>query len=549
MILDADEVEDGTAFQADICVVGAGAAGITLALRLMGSGLSVLLLESGGERVEAATQRLCEGEVVDPALHSPPDKYRQRRLGGTTGIWGGRCVPFDAVDFERRPWIAESGWPFGLQELLPYYAEANRVCEAGRFAYTVEQAFPAGRARPTIRHFRGRRFTDDTLERFSLPTDFGRRYRARLLASREVRVLLHANAVELRTGAAGEAVTELQVRTLRGKAFPVRAGRFVLAMGGLETPRLLLASHGQHAAGIGNAHDWVGRTYMCHVAGTLGEVRIGDAAAVWHGYEMAQEGVYCRRRFALTGAAQRELGIGNFTARLHHPRIPDPAHRTGPLSALYLAKPFISYEYSKRLHGEDAASAATLARHARNVALDPLGTAGFLLHWARKRTFAERKFPSIIVRPRAGVYSLEFNAEQEPNRDSRVRLLPERDQLGMQRLSVDWRPTSGDLRTAREAIRALAEDFEASGCGRLLHAPEAVEAHALRDGAMGGHHIGTTRMAASPSRGVVDADCRVHGVRNLYVAGSAVFATSSQANPTLTIAALALRLADHLRRG
>jgi choline dehydrogenase-like flavoprotein len=222
VILDADEAEDGTAFQADICIAGAGAAGITLALRLIGSGKSVLLLESGGERVEEATQRLCEGEVVDPALHSPPDKYRQRRLGGTTGIWGGRCVPFDAMDFERRPWIAESGWPFGLEELLPYYAEANRICEAGRFAYTVEQAFPAG-ARPIIRQFRGRRFTDDTLERFSLPTDFGRRYRARLLASREVRVLLHANAIELRTGAAG-AVTELQVRTLRGKVFTVRAG-------------------------------------------------------------------------------------------------------------------------------------------------------------------------------------------------------------------------------------------------------------------------------------------------------------------------------------
>lgn len=286
MILDADEAEDGTAFQADICIVGAGAAGITLALGLMGSGLAVLLLESGGERVEEATRRLCEGEVADPALHSPPDTYRQRRLGGTTGIWGGRCVPFDAMDFERRPWIAESGWPFGIEELLPYYAEANRTCEAGRFAYTAEQAFPAG-TRPIIRHFRGRSFTDNTLERFSLPTDFSRRYRARLLASRDVRVLLHANATELRTGAEG-AITELAVRTLRGKAFTVRAGRSVLAMGSLETPRLLLASRDQHAAGIGNAHGWVGRTYMCRIAGTVGEVRVGDGGAVWHAYEMAQ---------------------------------------------------------------------------------------------------------------------------------------------------------------------------------------------------------------------------------------------------------------------
>ena len=210
------------------------------------------------------------------------------------------------------------------------------------------------------------------------------------------------------------------------------------------------------------------------------------------------------------------------------------------MPALYLAKPFISYEYRKRLHSEDAASAGALVRHVRNVALDPLGTAGFLLHMTHKRIFAERKFPSIVVRPKASIYSLEFNSEQEPNRDSRIRLLAERDQLGMQRISVDWRPTSGDLRTAREAVRALAEDLEASGCGHLLHDPDAVETHALRDGTLGGHHIGITRMAASPSQGVVDADCRVHGLRNLYVAGSSVFATSSQANPTLTIAALAL---------
>lgn len=549
MITDAYELEDGTALRADICIVGAGVAGIALALRLMGSGRSVLVLESGGERAEEQTQSLYAGEVADEALHSPPDRYRLRRFGGSSGIWGGRCVPFDAIDFERRPWIWGSGWPFGLRDLLPYYDEANRLCEAGRFAYTAEQAFPRGGARPIIAGFRGRRFTDDALERFSCPTDFGRRYRDRLLAGRDVHVLLHANATEIRTGSDGARADHLAVKTLRGRGFTVHAGRFVLATGGIETPRLLLASRDRHAAGIGNAGDWVGRTYMCHIAGTLGELGAADPDAVWHGYEVSQDGVYCRRRFALTPAAQRDLGVGNFVARLHHPRIADPAHRTGPLSALYLAKPLIGFEYSKRLHGEGRVSAATWSRHVRNVALDPFGTAGFLLHWARERTFAERKFPSVIVRPSGGLYSLDFHAEQEPNPDSRIRLSPDRDRLGMQRVRVEWRHTTGDMHTVREAVHALAEDLEASGCGRLRYDPAQVEAHALRDGAYGGHHIGTTRMAACPTRGVVDADCRVHGVSNLYVAGSAVFPTSSQANPTLTIAALALRLGDHLSRG
>lgn len=550
MILDLDYAEDGTAFEADICIVGGGAAGITLALGLMGSDRRVLLLESGGERVEEDVQSLSEGEVVDPALHSLPAKYRQRRLGGSTGIWGGRCLPFDAIDFERRPWIEDSGWPFGLDELLPYYAEANGICEAGRFAYTAEEAFAPGGARPIIGRFRGRQFTQNTLERFSLPTDFGRRYRSRLHASRALSVLLHANATELRTDATTGGVAEVAIRTLRGKRYSARAKCFVLAIGGIETPRLLLASMDHHAEGIGNANGWVGRTYMCHIAGTLGEIRLGGADRVWHGYEVSDEGVYCRRRFALTAAAQRSLEIGNFTARLHHPRIPDPAHRTGALSALYLAKPLISYEYSKRLHGEGAASTGAWPQHVRNIVLDPFATVGFLAHLARKRILARRKFPSIVVRPKTGVYSIEFNAEQEPNRNSRIRLVPGSgpDRLGMPRVCVDWRYTGGDMRTVREAVSALADDLETSGCGRLEHDPEAVEAHALRDGALGGHHIGTARMAESPLRGVVDADCRVHGVPNLYVAGSAVFPTSSQANPTLTICAMALRLAEHLQR-
>ncbi len=545
MIQDLHEFESGAGFAADICIVGGGIAGITLALRLGEAGRSVVLLESGGERAEDDTQSLYDGEVADTALHAPTMTYRQRRLGGTSGIWGGRCVPYDASDFEARPWIAGSGWPFGLDELLPFYREGNRLCEAGRYAYTVEQAFPGG-VRPIIGQFHGENFSDDTLERFSCPTDFGRRYRDRLARSRTVRVLLHANVTQIVADAAG-VVERVLIKTLTGKDFSASAARFVLATGGLEVPRLLLASREHHAAGLGNGHDWVGRTYMCHIAGTIGVVRAKPGRAVSHGYDVSQEGIYCRRRFALRPAAQRAMAIGNFVARLHHPRIPDPSHRTGFLSALFLMKPFISYEYRKRLHGDGVTSRAATLRHLRNIALDPFDAAGTLLHLARKRKLAQRKFPSIIVRPKSGAYSLDFNAEQEPNRDSRVSLAAERDRLGMQRIRVDWRHSAGDMRTVRKALHALAHDFEASHAASLQFDDAEVPDCALRDGAYGGHHIGTTRMAISPRDGVVDANCRVHGTPNLYIASSSVFPTSSHANPTLTIVALALRLAEHLR--
>jgi choline dehydrogenase-like flavoprotein len=547
MICDANTIDNGTTLQADLCIVGAGAAGIALALQFLKSGRTVLLLEAGGETQEQATQSLYEGSVVDPKLHSPPSNYRQRMFGGSTTTWGGRCIPLDPIDFVARPWIAESGWPIAIDALLPYYPQATRLCEAGRFAFTAEEAF-AGGMRPMLTQFKGHRFTDNTLERFSCPTDFGRRYRSDLAESRNVSVLLHANVTNIRTDPDGTTVESLEVRTLTGRVFCVRAQQVVLATGGLEVPRLLLASRDHHANGIGNAYDQVGRFYMCHIAGTMGEIKLtGGRESVWHGYQISDDGIYCRRRFALTATAQRELEVGNFVARLHHPRIPDPSHRTGALSALYLAKPFISYEYRKRLHGEGTVSAATWLRHVRNVMLEPIGTASFLLHMLRQRILATRKFPSIIVQSRANTYSLDFHAEQEPNRESRVQLSGEHDALGLQRILVDWRYGEGDIRTVRKAAGILAEELSASGCGEFRFDPEEVAVCALRDGAYGGHHIGTARMSATPQRGVVDADCRVHGMSNLFIASSATFPTSGQANPTLTIVAMALRLGEHLQ--
>ncbi len=545
MILDANSIPNGSVLEADLCIVGAGAAGITLALALQDSGLDVLLLESGGDGDDAATQALYEGSVADEKLHSAPDRYRQRRMGGSTTIWGGRCMPFDPIDFEARDYIAHSGWPIGPQALQDYYPRANQLCEAGEFAYTVQTAFHHP-VRAMIEGFDSAAFSTDTLERFSCPTDFSRRY-AQALAAGPLRVLQNANLCRLDNGEAGQPAGPAHVRTLGGVAFTVRARAYVLATGGLETARLLLASPGPSGHGLGNRHDVVGRYYMCHLAGTIGEVDLGQASSVWHGYEISDEGVYCRRRLALRPQAQRELQAGNFVARLHHPRIPDPGHGNGILSALYLARPIVPYEYAKRLYGDTPGGLGLWLRHLRNVLLGMPATTAFLWHWLTRRTLAERKFPSIIVHPRNRRYSLDFHAEQEPNPDSRVTLSEARDALGVPKLHVDWRYTARDVATVQSALAALAQALRDSGVGRFDYDPALVETEMTRYGAYGGHHIGTARMGDDPRSSVVDADCRVHETSNLYVAGSAVFPTSSQANPTLTIVALALRLAAHLR--
>lgn len=548
MLLDIRALPDGHDLSADIVIVGGGAAGITLALDLIDSGLSVLLLESGGAKEEPATQDLYAGTVVDPRLHSPPDRYRQRRFGGTSSIWGGRCMPLDPIDLSSRDYVPGGEWPITRAALDPFYPRANALCEAGEFAYTAEETFGTA-ARPIVRGFVSSDYSMNRLERFSCPTNFGARYAHKLGASANVRVVIHANLTNIALDEGGRRVTHLDLRSLDGKRITARARHYVLATGGLETARLLLANRDRHPQGIGNDHDVVGRYYMCHLAGVIGNIRFSCAPdAVFRGYQISPEGVYCRQRFALQEAAQRRERIGNFIARLHHPHITDPAHRNAVLSLLYLAKPFIPYEYAMRLHGPDAGTARNWLRHLANVVTDPFDAVGFAWHMLRDRKLAERKFPSIIINSKANLYSVDFHAEQFPNASSRVMLDAVPDALGMPRIRIDWRYLPQDVHTVSRALQLLAEDFAASGVGQLQYDPAEVEAEMTRFGAYGGHHIGTARMGSDPRSSVVDADCRVHGLENLFVSGSAVFTTSSQANPTLTVVALALRLAAHLRR-
>ena len=547
MIGDSAQVEKGSTLHAQVCIVGSGAAGIPMALTLAERGLSVLLLEGGYDREDAASQALYAGEVADARLHSPLDTYRQRRLGGSTVIWGGRCVPFDPIDFEIRDYIAHSGWPITYDDVARFYPVANQFAEAGRCDYDATTALPADQG-PMIAGLASDRISTDSLERFSCPTDFGARYRRRLELAQNLRVVLGANCTRIRLRADAASVDSLAVASLQGNEFSVRAEHYVLAAGGLEIPRLLLNSRDVCAAGIGNEHDVVGRYYMCHIAGNVGVLSVaGPTRGVRHGYEISADGVYCRRRISLRPEEQRRQRVANMVARLHFPRITDPAHHNGVLSGLFLARNLISYEYGKRLRDGAERGVGLYLRHLRNLLMDAPDTAGFLLHWLAKRTFAQRKFPSVILRNRTNRFSLEIHGEQVPRADSRAYLFGNTDPLGLQRLRVDWRYSSTDIESVARSLEVMAAEVARSGVGTLCFDRERLEEDLTRFGAYGGHHVGTTRMGLDRRSSVVDGDCRVHGVRNLFIASSAVFPTSSQANPTLTIIALALRLAEHIR--
>ena len=544
MLLDAFQREDGQDISTDICIGGAGAAGITIALKLAEAGVAVVLLESGGLNEENDTQALYQGQVVDEKLHSPVDKYRQRRFGGSTTIWGGRCMPFDPIDFEKRDYIAESGWPINYQDVAQYYPEASKLCEIGEPNFKINNA--QENAPNIIKGFSSDIISTQSIEKFSCPTNFAQRYGHRLESNANVTVILHSNCTAIELTEDGKSVSYLQVKTLKNTSFKVSAKKFIIAMGGLETPRLLLASCSVNKAGVGNEHDVVGRYYMCHMAGNIGEVKLnGSVHEVYHNYFLSPDGIYSRRRLSLYEDIQKEQKIGNMIARLHFPRISDPIHKIGVLSSLYIVKNLISYEYGKRLN-DGSIKPLEYIKHLFNIITDPVDITKFLIHWITKRTFAARKFPSIILSNRNNLFSFDVHGEQEPNVNSRVSLIDATDPLGMPQIKVDWHYTKNDILTVKRTLDIFAAEFERKNIGTVYYDESKIEEELLRFGAYGGHHIGTARMGNDVKNSVVDANCKVHGVSNLFIAGSSVFPTSSQANPTLTIVAMSLRLADHL---
>lgn len=545
MISNLNNLPSGSMIEADVCIVGAGAAGVSLALSLSGRGLKILLLESGFEFADDKTQDLYAGEVADEKLHSPPDKYRQRRFGGSTTIWGGRCMPFDPIDFEQREYVPHSGWPISYQDLAPYYVMANKLLEAGRYEYDADQVFDQGQ-QAAIKGFKSDILKTNNLERFSCPTNVGDRYQHRLALAKDVEVLLGANCTAIRLAATGERVQQLDIHSLAGTKATVVAKRVILATGGIETTRLLLASNDVCPNGIGNQHDLVGRYYQCHIAGNLGKLTVAGATSnVRHGYEVSPEGIYCRRRFALTAETQRKIGAGNMVARLHFPKIVDPSHKIGVLSGLFLAKNFISYEYGKRLK-DGQSSLGIYLKHFANIILDPIDTVKFLVHWVTKRTLAKRKFPSVILNNKSNQFTFEIHGEQYPNPESRITLIDETDVFGMRKVKVDWKYLPEDIESIRRSLKLFVQEINQSGLATFEFSDEQLEEDLTRFGAYGGHHIGTTRMGNTPETSVVDANCKIHNVDNLYIASASVFPTSSQANPTLTIVAMSLRLADHI---
>lgn len=553
MFDDARKIPAGQVLQCDVCIVGGGPAGITIARELAGGAAKVILLESGGRKETAQARDLYRGFAEPKGSHEPLEENRRRVWGGATTAWGGRCIPFDSIDFEKRSWVPHSGWPITKAQLDPFYARAVKLCEAGEYRYTTEQAFPE-KQREMIAGFDGPNVTSDRMERWGPPTHFGKRYARELESAQNITVLFHANCLHIQLQSDGQKVEQIRAASFERNEFFIRARVFVLACGGLENTRLLLASNDVMKAGIGNHSDKVGRFYMSHLFGSLAVARLRDNTSGFiFDLERDKEQVYCRRRFWITPEAQKKNRMLNAIAFFFRPPLGRAVHRNALFSSAYLAKFFMT-TFRRNSPGKAAAiireNRAALLGHMKIVASDAPGLVPQIALIVKNRWFAKRRLPFILPPKDHNYYYLYYQSEHAPNPESRVMLHEEKDFFGMPRLVAKVRFTEMDVETVLRTHQLLREQFSATQTGELTYDESELRQdiqHEIGDFNSSAHQIGTTRMSISPVEGVVDADCRVHGIQNLFVAGSSVFPTSGHANPTLTIVALAARLADLLK--
>jgi choline dehydrogenase-like flavoprotein len=512
----------------DVCVIGAGAAGITAAVTLQRSGRDVCLVESGGFAPDPETQSLYDLESVGHPQR-PDYMARARYFGGTCNLWAGRSMALSPLDFERRDWVSYSGWPIAHADVVGYYPPASEILGLPDLG---TQSGPSLRENLSPHErglFDGGPFAPAPSAWARKPKRFGAAYRQPLRRATNVRVLLNLSATRLVANVSGTAIDAVEAGTLDGARLRIRARQFVLACGGLENARLLLASRAVHAEGIGNRNGLVGRFFMDHPRAVFGRVHVSAGVTL----------PLLRGRPLRDGRLQVGIGLSPETQRrerlLNH-YVTLEELTSGYAEASYQAVVQTMKVVLRRGH---AGSRWDFAR--KRLADIPemiyLLSPKELMPHALYRAYAALR-DALPHRRGPRTFVAVYFCEQPPNPDSRVTLGDDNDRLGVPLLKLDWRIDDSVRQSVLRLQELLAQQLERTGIGRLENAdaePRFTDAS---------HHMGTTRMSASPAQGVVDTECRVHGIANLYVAGSSVFPCAGHANPTLTIVALCLRLCE-----
>jgi choline dehydrogenase-like flavoprotein len=504
MHVDARNSENNTQIEGDVCIIGAGAAGISIALEWINTPYKVILLEGGGFSYDDRVQELYSGKTTGQRYY-PLKACRLHYFGGTTGHWAGFCSTLDPIDFKKRDWVPESGWPVSREDLDPYYERAQRNLDLGPYNYSLpfwQKSHPL--YQPLLPD---EKVIWNKIWQFSPPTRFGEKYHNPIVNAKNIHLYTYANVTDITSTENTSHVEKVTVKNYAGKQHSVKAKVFILACCAIQNARLLLASNKQNPKGLANDNDLVGRNFMEHIEINSGELWLEKPNPL-HLYHLDFGITKVRSELAVTEKQQVKNRILNGTISLT------------PLSAAKRTKPMIEL-----FNSDDP------RKSMQNV---------------QDGDKADNKSASEKNRS----YELFTRIEQAPNPDSRVTLERERDSLGMPRATLHWVLTPLEKRSIRIIHELLGQQVGAAGIARVKMLDYLVDSNdnswpSFTGG--GWHHMGTTRMNQDAKKGVVDANCKVHGIDNLYIAGSSCFATAGAVNPTLTLTALSLRLSDHLK--
>lgn len=530
MFHNATDCSENSTIDADICIVGAGLAGLSIAREFLGRGERVVVLEGGDSKYSSWSQSLYRGVNVGAPNHDTTFS-RFRVYGGSGTRWTGQCVPLQTIDFEQRQWMRHSGWPFDLNHLAPYYRRAGEIFGFGPpgFDLTGWQD-KCGKIDPIA----GDSLTASII-RFAYPADLGQSLKPELSASTNVHVWLNANVVGFDTYHDEHTrLRAVHVKTRAGRSLRCHARTFILACGGIENARLLLASQDRNPHGLGNEHGLVGRYFMDHPYLTTG---------YWAPSKKAKAaGLHLIDSFAGVASGRGAHAVFTLSEKLRRNECLNGCvgyfiHRDAwQLSPTY---------YSTG--GQALTRIAECLRGERPINIRLLKSVTEVLSDARHAcaalagSISERRGSSPLL-------ALRMVVEATPRSQSRITLLQEYDALGLPLANIDWQMHENDWRGVTRLRESLAIRIKQAGLGELIDDKQLNAAGWPLSMAGGKHHMGTTRMHVDPHQGVVDSSSRIHGIENMYVAGSSVFPTGGWANPTYTILALAIRLADHLKR-
>jgi choline dehydrogenase-like flavoprotein len=508
MHVDARELSNNTVIEGDICIIGAGAAGISMALEWINTPYKVILLEGGGFSYDEQVQELYAGKTTGQRYY-PLKSARLHFFGGTTGHWAGMCSTFDPIDFEKRDWVPHSGWPIKREDLDPFYKRAHEKVELGPYEYDWKYW---QKQNPELKPL----LADESVVwnkiwQFSPPTRFGTKYKDSIVKAKNIHLYTYANVVDIAASENVSAVQSVVVKNHAGKQHRVKARFFILACCSIQNARLLLAANKQAAKGLGNDNDNVGRYFMEHLEIKSAQLFLTkpDPLKLYQ-WDFGQ--TKASAELAITAEMQRKYQILNGTASLS----PQEVSENIPASI--------------DIWTDD----------------DPRKSMDSLLY---KFDHAGDKMKPGSMTNR--VFQMFTRIEQAPNPNSRVTLDNEQDALGVPRATLHWELSPIEKRSIRKIYELIGQQVGKAGIGRVkvmeyLQDEKDESWPSITGG--GWHHMGTTRMSDDPKNGVVDANCKVHTLDNLFVAGASCYATSAAPNPTLTLITLTLRLSDHIKQ-